>query len=289
MGRITAVSEQPSGGTSTTVVSGITYEPFGPSTGLTYGNGIAETHAFDQDYRLTSLVNTGTNPVQNLTYAYYPTNNVKTITDGVNAADSQSFVYDSLQRLSSATGSYGTYGYTYDQDGNHLTETLGTTTTTYGYGTGNDLLQTISVGGTVTQTIGYTADGRMASFSPGLQSPGGQNTTALSYNQDGQLSAANSGSEAVGSYTYNGFGQRVSVPVRDFWAESSSFLAGCQGRSKRRPLGRSKREPFIGRTLEGISGQEGRWSVAEAAFLPRGALAGRGTGFRTGSVCGGCA
>ena len=102
-------------------------------------------------------------------------------------SDSQSFVYDNLQRLSSATGSYGTYGYTYDQDGNRLTQTLGTTTTTYGYGTGNDLLQTLSVNGTVTQTIGYTADGRMASFSPGLQSPGGQNTTALSYNQDGQL------------------------------------------------------------------------------------------------------
>ena len=178
--------------------------------------GITETRAFDQDYRLTSLVDTGTNPVQNLAYAYYPTNNVKTITDGINSADSQSFVYDSLQRLTQATGSYGTYGYTYDKDGNRLTETLGTTTTTYGYGTGNDLLQAISVGGTVTQTIGYAADGRMASFSPGLQSPGGQNTTALSYNQDGQLSAANSGSEAVGSYTYNGFGQRVSIPVRDF-------------------------------------------------------------------------
>jgi hypothetical protein len=30
----------------------------------------------------------------------------------------------------------------------------------------SDLLQTMSVGGSVTQTIGYTADGRMASFSP---------------------------------------------------------------------------------------------------------------------------
>jgi len=114
-----------------------------------------------------------------------------------------------LQQLTQATGSYGTYGYTYDKDGNRLTETLGSTTTTYGYGTGNDLLQTMSMNGTVTQTIGYTADGRMASFSPGLQSPGGQVTTALSYNQDGQLSAANDGSEVVGTYTYNGFGQRV--------------------------------------------------------------------------------
>ena len=106
--------------------------PFIPESARTVKLG------FDQDYRLTSLVDTGTNPVQNLAYAYYPTNNVKTITDGINSADSQSFVYDSLQRLTQATGSYGTYGYTYDKDGNRLTQTLGSTTTTYGYGAGND-------------------------------------------------------------------------------------------------------------------------------------------------------
>ena len=95
------------------------------------------------------------------------------------------------------------------KDGNRLTQTLGSTTTTYGYGAGSDLLQTMSVGGSVTQTVGYTADGRMASFSPGLQSPSGQVTTALSYNQDAQLSAVNDGTQVVASYIYNGFGQRV--------------------------------------------------------------------------------
>ena len=174
MGRITAVNAQAPGGSSTPVVSSVGYEPFGPYSSLTYGNGVAETRGFDQDYRMTGITDTGSSVLQNLSYAYYPTNNVKTIADGVHSADSQSFVYDSLQRLSSATGSYGTYGYTYDKDGNRLTQTLGPTTTTYGYGTGNDLLQTMSVGGSVTQTIGYTADGRMASFSPGMASPGGQ-------------------------------------------------------------------------------------------------------------------
>ncbi len=134
--------------------------------------------------------------------------------DGVHSSDSQSFVYHSLQRLTQATGSYGTYGYTYDKDGNRLTQTLGSTTTTYGYGAGNDLLQTMSVSGSVTQTIGYTADGRMASFSPGIASPGGQLITALNYNQDAQLSAVDAGSTAVASYHCNrfmgnGFGQRV--------------------------------------------------------------------------------
>ena len=56
--------------------------------------------------------------LQNLGYAYYPTNNVQTITDAVNSGNSQSFSYDNLQRLSSAAGGYGSFAYTYDKDGN---------------------------------------------------------------------------------------------------------------------------------------------------------------------------
>jgi hypothetical protein len=81
-------------------------------------------------------------------------------------------------------------------------------TINYGYGTGNDLLATKSVGGTVMQTIGYTADGRMASFSPGIQALGGQYITSLSYNQDAQLAAVNAGSTALANYTYDAFEQR---------------------------------------------------------------------------------
>lgn len=93
-------------------------------------------------------------------------------------------------------------------------EGYGSGTTTYGYGAGNDLLQTMTVNGTVTQTIGYTADGRMASFSPGIASPGGQLITALNYNQDAQLSVVDAGSTTLASYHCNrfwgnGFEQRV--------------------------------------------------------------------------------
>jgi hypothetical protein len=86
-----------------------------------------------------------------------------------------------------------------------LTQALGGVTTSYGYGTGNDLLQTTSVGGVTTQTIGYTADGRMASFNPGIQTPNSQYITSLSYNQAAQLSAVNASGGALASYTYDGF------------------------------------------------------------------------------------
>ncbi|MFZ0747377.1 MAG: RHS repeat-associated core domain-containing protein, partial [Terracidiphilus sp.] len=215
MGRITAVSAKPSGGSSTPVASSVAYEPFGPDTGLRYGSAGQETRGFDQDYRLTNVTDLGTvrrgltRVFENLSYAYFSTNNVETITDALTSTNSQSFSYDNLQRLSSAAGGYGSLAYTYDHDGNRLSETHGSTTTNYGYGSGSDLLATLSVGGVTTQTFGYTADGRIATLSPGIQAPGGQYITSLSYNQDAQLSAVNAASGALASYTYDGFGQRL--------------------------------------------------------------------------------
>jgi RHS repeat-associated protein len=219
MGRITAVSATPSGGTSTPVVSSIANEPFGPNSGITYGNAVAETRGFDQDYRLTGVTDTGTSALQNLGYAYYPTNNVQTITDTVNSANSQSFSYDTLQHLSAAAGGYGSFGYTYDLDGNRVSQTHGIETTNYGYGSGSDLLATLSAGGVQTQAIGYTADGRIASLSPGIQAPGGQTITSLSYNQDARLAAVNASGDALASYTYDGFGQRLIKTVSSSYGE----------------------------------------------------------------------
>jgi RHS repeat-associated protein len=169
----------------------------------------AEARDFDQDYRMTGITDTGNSALQNLGYAYYPTNNVQTITDAVNPGNTQNFSYDNLQRLTQAAGGYGSFGFTYDKDGNRLTQTLGGVTTNYGYGTANDLLATLSVGGVQTQAIGYTADGRIASLNPGMQAPGGQYITSLSYNQDARLSAVNASGGALASYTYDAFGQRL--------------------------------------------------------------------------------
>ena len=83
------------------------------------------------------------------------------------------------------------------------------TRTKYGYGAGSGLLATLSLGGVQTQAIGYTADGRIASLSPGIQAPGGQTITSLSYNQDAQLAAVNASGGALASYTYDAFGQRL--------------------------------------------------------------------------------
>ena len=66
-------------------------------------------------------------------------------------------------------------------------------------------------------------------------------------------------------------------------------LTRCQGRSKTRPVWRSKSRPVDSRWLLWDFGVEGRWSVAEEALLPRGALGIGSSVLRMGFVCGGSA
>jgi hypothetical protein len=67
-------------------------------------------------------------------------------------------------------------------------------------------------------------------------------------------------------------------------------MDACQGRSKRKPLGRSEREPVRCAVRRGFSGEKGLWSVAEEALLPRSAFGGAGVnGSGAVFVCGGFA
>jgi hypothetical protein len=74
------------------------------------------------------------------------------------------------------------------------------------------------------------------------------------------------------------------------WRTRNADEPRCQGRSKTRPLGRSKSRPVVGREVVEIAGEKGRWSVAEAALLPRGAFGGAEFSVRRmARVCGGSA
>jgi adenine-specific DNA-methyltransferase len=67
----------------------------------------------------------------------------------------------------------------------------------------------------------------------------------------------------------------ISYMGQEIWPEKQwQWSQECQGRSKTRPVGRSKSRPVVGGQIVEYSGEEGRWSVAEAALLPRGASRG---------------
>jgi YD repeat-containing protein len=109
LGRISGVTTKANAGAAAeTVASSVAYQPFGPLKGLTYGNGLSLVRTFDSDGRLaTHRVSFGAQDTQNLTYGYDTASNITTITDAVNAGRSESFGYDQLYRLVSASGAYG--------------------------------------------------------------------------------------------------------------------------------------------------------------------------------------
>ncbi len=203
MGRITATSATAPGGATQSIVSGIAYQPFGPLNAMTFGNSIAEARSFDLDYRLLNLTDKGAAAVQNLIYAYDADDNVKAIADGVTAANTQALGYDVLDHLNSATGNYGTLGYTYSPIGNRLTQTSSGVLTTYTDAPHRNQLATIKAGAT-TQTLTTTAAGNVSGFSVSFGP-----ITSLAYNQANRLATANSGATQLARYTYDAFGQRI--------------------------------------------------------------------------------
>lgn len=103
---------------SSNYVTSIDYSPTGQITEITYGNGAETSYVYNpQTLRLASLETTSSGVIQNLSYEFDNVGNIADITDSINTA-TQSFVYDDLDRLTQATGSYGTLSYDYDSIGN---------------------------------------------------------------------------------------------------------------------------------------------------------------------------
>jgi RHS repeat-associated protein len=193
----------------TTVVSSITYLPFGPVSGLTYGNGIAETRSSDLDYRQTALNASGSAAVQNLGYGYDADNNVTAIADGIASGNSQNFGYDVLNRLVIAAGGYGTIAYSYDLVGNLATRqtTAGNQSATenFGYLANSNRLASMSQNNSVVRQFIYTPTCNVA-FDNSSTSLG------LAYNGDNRLAGVTTPSLGL-LYTYDAFGQRLSKTI----------------------------------------------------------------------------
>jgi RHS repeat-associated protein len=99
------------------------YNAFGQVTQIGFNNGANTTLAYDLNNinRLQELKTTdsGNNTVQDFVYGYDKNGNITSIADSVTAANSQTFTYDWLNRLTSATSTaYGTLNYNTDAVGN---------------------------------------------------------------------------------------------------------------------------------------------------------------------------
>lgn len=142
------------GGAWKTVVSGVSYQPFGPVTSWTFGNGQVRALNFDLDGRLAGLGSTGT---QSLSFQYLADNSLQKITNGINSGLTQTYGYDELARLKAVTATAGNQSFGYDANGNRTSQTASGFSHTYGVDAASNKLTSISRSGL---TRSFTHDGR---------------------------------------------------------------------------------------------------------------------------------
>ena len=201
------------------ILSGVSYEPFGPVDGFTYGSGVTATLAYDQDYRLTGITAKGNGGfIQDQTLTYDGVSDITSITalstggdkdqahghngyghsggddhggDGHGWGDDrrtpsldQTFTYDADMRLLTASGPYGDQSFAYDADGNR---------------TGQSVTQRFGHSGRIrTRNHAYTYD----TASNRLLSVSGHGALQYSYLSNGDLSSE-TGSGIGRSFLYD--------------------------------------------------------------------------------------
>jgi RHS repeat-associated protein len=177
----------------TTILSGVTHDPFGPVTGWTWGNGTSASRAFDEDGKLTQLQSGG----EAYAYSYDDAFRITGIANTAKSNLSWTYGYDNLDRLSSAHTSALSESWTYDANGNRLTQ-----------------------GGTypmalvISPTSNQITSGSSAVFGSGTAFyDAAGNTTQLqgntgSYNGAGRMSLANFNG-ATAQFIYNALGERI--------------------------------------------------------------------------------
>ena len=194
-----SVSVTPSGSTSAaTVVSAVTYLPFGPISSYTLGNGQTVTRTYDANYRATDI----TSPAFNLHLVLDLMGNVSAIgaASGANPA-TESYGYDPLYRLSALTEANGSTleSYTYNQTGDRTSKTAsGLATGAYLYTTGTHQLASIGNAARANDANGNTTGSVI-----------GGSTYGFGYNGRNRLTVAQLNGQTVGMYTYNALGERI--------------------------------------------------------------------------------
>lgn len=187
---------------STTILSNVLYQPFGPTQGWTWGNSTLAIREYDTDGKITDIDSAGLK-----TYSYDNAFRITGITDAANSSLSQSYGYDLLDRLTSATGTSLSQGWTYDANGNRLTQT-GSAASTYTVSSTNNRLSGVS--GALSRTYSYDNAGNTTA----------DGSATFTYNDAGRMVSATKASVTT-TYTPNGLGQRV----RKATSGSSTYFA----------------------------------------------------------------
>ncbi len=216
--RITAIEAQGPGETEfTPLLSNVTYQPFGPISGASFGDGHQLNLKYDTAYRAKSLTRTtAASSLMDIDFEHDASGNILAMNDNVRPERSQSFTYDPVSRLTSAqntvTGGYGSIGYDYnlvgDRTARNYTPIDGSLQAQiYNYAASTARLTDVTYAGSTLRLFGYDDSGQVISdtrsddvvtsiFDYGLNARGRLSTVS----EDGTLAA---------TYTYDMSEQRI--------------------------------------------------------------------------------
>jgi YD repeat-containing protein len=175
---------------STTLLSGVTYDPFGPATGWTWSNNSVSSHSYDQDGNPSEIITPSySGPITNV----YTVDAASRITNITENTSSETFTYDLLDRVTSS--STRSNGYSYDANSNRTVTTGQGSFTEVASTTSNRLVSTT---GTYVRTYGYDSAGNTTSFTGDV----------FTFNQRGRMSSAMVGT-ATTIYLYDALSQMI--------------------------------------------------------------------------------
>ena len=180
---------------STTLLSGVNYFPFGSVSGWTWGNASTVSRTYNTDGNVSQIATAG----DVFTFGYDNALRISSLSDTLFSANGYAAGYDALDRLNSLAQTGVTSNWTYDADGNHLTQT-GTSTVTTTPSTASNRVNSIS--GSIARTYAYDAAGNTLSYTG----------ASFGFNQRGRMNSATVGSTGA-SYIYNALGQLVEKTV----------------------------------------------------------------------------
>ena len=229
LGQLSSVQVSALGSSAQTVVSGMTYLPFGPVTSYTLGNGQVVTRTYDANYALTDLAS----PALNLHFARDALGRI--VAEGSTAGASpatETYHYDVFSRLLEVDDASGSpvQSFTYNRTGDRLSKTGGIHASgTYTYTTGTHQLSGVGA-----SSRSNDANGNTTGISAGGTAWG------LGYNGRNRLTVVQADGATVGTYAYNALGQRIqkvvtlpSAATIRFAYDESSHLIGEYASDKR--------------------------------------------------------
>ncbi|MGH7490283.1 MAG: hypothetical protein ACREMY_32450, partial [bacterium] len=209
-GRIQTVSVTPLGGSATSIVTNISWQPFGPPITYTFAQGSqALTKTFDQNYWMTDV----TGSALSLHFCRDAESNITSIAAASPACSNtptEQYVYDNLYRLTHVQDGTGSdlQDFTYNLTGDRLTKTLDPNPTqTYTYTPSTHRLD------------GVGADARTLDPNGNTTETTGSATLDFTFDDRNRMTAVARNSAPITAYDYNAKGERIykstSYPASD--------------------------------------------------------------------------